>query len=339
MGLGRFVCVGIPFGLTLASLICILITMLSGLASNKIDMFEVNTKNLSISSSSLSNIYNEFHHSKRDVVLNRALPGQLTSAALNGAFNNGVNFTAADFDLADSYKVFVWNYCSTTGSNTTCTKAKYNWAHSSLNTTAINEKAQAVSAKIGQNATLPKDVTDAMDTYATVSKWTQVVYIIAFILTLLELIVGLFGFWSRLGSCATYLVSGFATSAIIAASILATASSVILVGAVNASSKAYGVKATLHTPFLSVTWLACAFSIGAGLFWLFSICCCKNEHRRNKNKNYSEKGFAPNSRPSSYQPIHNPNTEYAGQQSGVYNAGAQKPVHAGAYEPYSHAAV
>jgi len=325
MGFGRFVCVALPFGLTIASLVCTLIVMLSGITNHNLDMFEVNTKNLSISSSSLKNFENEV---KRDLSLSH-----LTSAALNGKIDSGVNFTAADLGLADSYKVFMWNYCSTTGSNTTCTKAKFDWAHSSLNTTAINEKAQATSSAIGQNATLPKDVTNALKTYATVSKWTQVVYIIAFIITVLELVVGLFGFCSRAGSCVTYLVSGLATTAIISASILATASSAVVVAAVQSTSKAYGVKASIQTGFLSVTWLAVAFSIGAGLFWLFSICCCKAEHRNNKKG--GEK-FIPT---GSYQPIHDPHTAYQGQQHGIYDAGAQKPIRGGGYEPYSHAAV
>lgn len=319
MGFGRFVCVALPFGLTIASLVTILVVMLSGITSHNLDMFEVKTQNLSISSSSLKNFENEI--TKRNL-------GHLTSAALNGAAANGVNFTASDLGLADSYKVYMWNYCSTSGSNTTCSKAKFNWAHSSLNVTDINAKAEAAT---GQNVTLPKDVTNALKTYGTISKWTQVVYIIALVLAVLELVVGLFGFCSRAGSCITYFISGLATTAIIGASILATASSAVVVAAVKSTTKAYGVKATIETGFLSVTWLAVAFSVGAGLFWMFSMCCCKSE--RGSNNKGGEK-FAPN---GSYQPLHDPNTAYQGQQTGIYNQ--QKPVYGAGYEPYSHAAV
>lgn len=327
-----------PFGLTIASLVCTLIVMLSGITSHNLDMFDVNMKDLSISSSSLANFADEIkkREEKRGEDLGKLVNAGLNNAAnnaVNSVLNSGVNFTATDLGLADSYKVYLWNYCSTTGTNTTCSKAKFNWAASSLNTTAINERAQTISAKVGQNATLPKDVTGALKTYSTVSKWTQVVYIIAFILTVLELIVGLFGFCSRAGSCITYLVSGFATTAIIGASVLATASSAVVVAAVKTTSRAYGVKATIETGFLSVTWLAVAFSVGAGLFWLFSMCCCKAEHR--KSSSHGAEKFA--ARPGSYQPLHDPNTAYHGQQQGVYNM--QKPQRAGGYEPYSHAAV
>jgi len=322
MGFGRFVCVAVPFGLTIASLICILIVMLNGITSHNLEMFQVQTKNLSISSSSLKNFENEI--TKRDL-------GHLTTAALNGALPDaGTNFTASALGLAESYKVYMWNYCSTTGSNTTCSKAKFDWAHSALNTTAINQQAQAST---GQNVTLPKDVTNALKTYATVSKWTQVVYIIAFLITVAELIVGLFGFCSRAGSCITYIVSGLATTAILTASGMATASSAVVVAAVQSTTKAYGVKAYIQTGFLSVTWLAVAFSIGAGLFWLFSMCCCKSEHRSSNKKN-NEK-FAPN---GSYQPLHDPNTAYQGQAQGT-TFNHQKPTYGAGYEPYSHAAV
>lgn len=295
--------------------------MLNGVTNKSLEMFDVNTKNLSISSSSLQNFVNE--------VDKRSELGHLTTAALNGATSGSVNFTASQLGLADTYKVYMWNFCQTTGTNTTCSKAKFDWAHDSLNITAINAKASATS---GTNATLPKDVTDALKTFSTVSKWTQVVYIIAFLLTVLELVVGLFGFCSRVGSCITYFVAGLQSTALICASILATASSAIVVAAIKSTSRAYGVKATIETGFLSITWIAVAFSVGAGLFWLFSTCCCKAEHRHS-NKHGGEK-FVP---AGSYQPLHDPNTAYHGQQQGVYNP--QKPVHGAGYEPYSHAAV
>ncbi|KAH8596816.1 integral membrane protein [Bisporella sp. PMI_857] len=324
MGAGRFVCVALPFGLTVASLICLLITLLAGITNKNLDMFEVTPKNMSISSDALTNIANAA--TKRDIGL-----GASISSALNG--DSSANFTASSFNLADTYKVYLWNYCSQTGEKTNCTKAKFDWASESLNVTAINEKASAISmASTGKTATLPKDVTTALKAFVKVSKWTQVVYIIAFILTVLTLITGLFGFCSRGGSCITYFVSGLATTAIIIASTMATVSSAVVVGAVKTTSKAYGVKAKLMTPFLSITWLAAAFSIGAGLFWLFTICCCKSESRGNKRN--SEK-FAP----SSYQPLHDNNTAYQGQQQGVYNPQAHQPARGAGYEPYSHSAV
>jgi hypothetical protein len=351
MGFGRFVCVAVPFGLTLASIVCILIAMLAGVTDKNLDMFEIKTQNLSISSSSLQNLANEI--TKRSPEPHYS---DLTTSALNSGSSavdsaiSGDNITAAELGLADLYKVSLWGYCSqTAGSKSNCTKAKFDWASSALNTTAI----ETLTSTTGVTVNFPKEIKGALKTYAVVSKWTEVVYIIAIITAAVELIFGLFGFCSRAGSCCTFILSGISTTAIIAASIMATAQSSIVTGAVLSVSKAYGVKASLNTGFLAVTWLAVAFSIGAGLFWMFSICCCANDHHSNKRSNRRSKGddsekLIPT---GAYQRVEDPhhfnNGAYAGQQNGAYNGQEYgvpmtnvKPTRGnGAYEPYSHTAI
>lgn len=331
-------CVAVPFGLTVASLVCILIAMLSGITNKNLDMFDVNTANLSISSSSLQNLVNL---AKRD---DSGL-GHLTTAALGGAVSSGSNITAKELGLADHYKVNMWNYCYQTGTNTTCTKAKFNWAASALNITAIETLASSTS---GVNVTLPKEMTTALKTFTAISKWTEVVYIIALITCVLELVLGLFAICSRAGSCVTWVISGLSTTTIIAASIMATAQSSIVVAALKSVAKSYGVKSSLNTSFLAVTWLAVAFSIASGLFWMFTICCCASDHKSSKGGNRRSRGVDDNEKlipTGHYAPLHDPNTAYMGgaQQTGVYNAPQNpyhKPTHAGnAYEPYSHTAI
>jgi len=336
MGVGRFVCVALPFGLTIASLISILIVMLAGVTNHNLDMFEVNTKNLSISSNSLANLENLV--TKR---FNADL-SHLTTAALTGN-----NITAADLGLADSYKVSLFNYCYQTGTNTTCTKAKFNWAASALNTTAIEKLA---STTAGVTVTLPKELTGSLHTFTVVSKWTEVVYIIAFVTCVAELIVGLFGFCSRIGSCCTFLISGISTVAIVAASIMATIQTSVVVGAIDSVAKAYGVHSSINTSFLATTWIAAAFSIGGGLFWMFSMCCCAADHHKHSNRR-SRAGDTEKLIPTgSYQRVGEPADHfhpYAGQQQGVYAPqqpygvpSNNKPIRGnGAYEPYAHAAI
>lgn len=345
MGVGRFVCVALPFALTVCSLICILIVMLAGVTNHNLDMFEVNTKNLSISSNSLANLENLV---KRDL-------SHLTSAALenanaaNAAATSGINITAADLGLADKYKVSLWNYCYQTGSNTTCTKAKFGWASSALNTTAIESLA---STTTGVKVTLPKELTASLKTFTVFSKWTDVVYIIAFITCVVELFFGIFAICSRAGSCLTFLVSGLSTVSIVAASVMATVQSSIVVGTLDSTAKAYGVKSSLNTSFLATTWLAAAFSIGGGLFWMFTICCCAADHhsKRSNRRSHADDGekLIPT---GAYQRVGEPeqyhNGAYAGQQQGIYAPQQQygvptnsKPMRGnGAYEPYAHAAI
>merc|ERR1711939_509753 len=334
MGAGRFVCVAVPFGLTLASLVCILIVMLAGVTNKSLDMFEIKTANLSISSSSLENLI--------DLTKRAPVPGDSLSALTVAGLspNTGDNITAADLGLADSYKVSLWNYCATTGSNTNCTKAEFDWAASKLNTSTVEATASALT---GTTVSLPSELKTALKTFKTFSKWTEVVYIIAFFTCVAELFLGLFGFCSRAGSCLTFIISGLSTATIIIAS-------------VKASARSYGVKGSLNTSFLATTWLAAAFSIGAGMFWMLTICCCAADHSGNSKR--KSRGVDDHEKlipTGAYQRVDDNqhfNQGYAGQQHGIYNPQQNTeygvPMHNvkpmarggnGAYEPYSHTAI
>jgi hypothetical protein len=116
---GRFVCVGMPFALTVASLIYIIIVTLTGVTNN--GLFKVNTQNLSISTSDLSSLHTRGTHIK--------LSGSAISSAAAAA--GSVNITAADLGLFDAYTISLWNYCYFSG--TTCTPAKFDWASNAIN--------------------------------------------------------------------------------------------------------------------------------------------------------------------------------------------------------------
>jgi hypothetical protein len=307
MAVGRFFCVAIPFILTIGAIICILIVLTAGLSSKSLDLFAVDPQNFSISGSALKTLIN-----------NNAVD------ALLGDLSQ--NVTAKDLGLQNGYQVYVWNYCyqNATGNNATvCTKGAYNWAASALNTTLLQRNISAASiATTGQNVTIPTTITDAVDVFITISRWTQIVYIIALVLTVLELVIGLFAFCSRVVSCLTYFVSGLSTVALIAASGLVTATSAVIVGALNNTVGKYGVTSSLDHRFLAVTWIGVLLSMGGSLFWLFSACCCAADrpHRRNADK-------------EAYTPIHIVNNNgMPPTQSAPYAPGPQRTT--GGYEPY-----
>jgi hypothetical protein len=319
-------------------MIAIIITITAGITNKNLDLFQVDTQNLSISSSSLENL--------EKLVKRESHFSELTISALTGSSSSAssaVNLTAADLGLADKYLVSLWAYCYETGTNKTCTKAQFNWAASSLNTTSI--QALAISTS-GVNFTLPKTLTSSLHTFTVVNKWTEVVYIIAFITCAIELFFGIFAICSRVGSCLTFIVSGLSTVSIVAASVMSTVLGSITVGSIDSVAKIYGVKASLNTSFLATTWIAAAFSIGGGLFWMFTICCCAADHHSKPSNRRSRGEDAEKLIPSgAYQRVQD--TTYQGQQSGVYNKDAfavptpnVKPIRSNdAYEPYSHAAI
>lgn len=82
--LGRFVCVAFPFLLTVASLICILIVALAGVTDKNLDMFDINTQNLSLSTNNLANLASLLKRSPEPVPVPVAAPVDITQA-INGA--------------------------------------------------------------------------------------------------------------------------------------------------------------------------------------------------------------------------------------------------------------
>lgn len=328
---GRFACVAIPFALTIACLVCLLIVGLAGVSNKSLFLFQINTQNLSISSTDLLSLAT----SKRD------LSSSIISATSGGATTN---ITATDLGLADLYKVSLWNYCYTTGTTTVCSAPAFNWAANATNTTKFSSLATTVA---GVSIDIPEALSKALTTFATVSKWTEIVYIIAAAFVVIELLVGVFAICSRVGSCCTWLINGLSTIAVIAASALATAMASIVVGTMITIGKPYGITASINTTYLAFTWLAAAFSLAAGLFWLFSVCCCSPEHSARRDKHRSRAGDAVEKPFGGYQRVHDPfqPTAYGGnQESGVHHGynvpmGPIKGQRAGAYEPYSHQAV
>ncbi|ORY54540.1 SUR7 protein [Pseudomassariella vexata] len=312
MGVGRVVCVALPFILTICSIICMLVAGLAGVTNDSLYMFQVNTTDLTISPASTS-----------DSDSTSTTTDALTS-----------NITVADLGLADLYDITLWGYCLTSQSGSrNCTKGKFNWAEAGLNTS----KLTTVGSSAGVNVTLPSEVTTSLNAFITVTKWTEVVYIIAMLALGLELLFGFFTACSRGISCLTWIFSGIATIAVIAAASMMTAMSVVVVGSVEATAKYYGVSSSFNRSFLATVWMGAAFAIAAGLFWMFTICCCKPERRSNKRHMDEGEKLVPN---GAYAPLHDGNNPHAynQQQYGVPRHQSQGRSDL-AYEPYSHSRV
>lgn len=329
----------LPFILCAASLIALLVAGLAGVADKSLYMFQVNTTDLSISPLSISSVLNsrspepnpQFH----DVV------GILTDATDSATGTkadtaSGGNVTAADLGLYNIYDVGLWGYCYTTQNGTRdCTKPAFNWAETALNKTTGDIKTLITLA--GKNVTLPSGITDAITAFGTVSRWTQITFVIAYVALAVELFFGIFANCSRAFSCITFIIAAVATVAVCSAAALATATSVVVVGAVEGTARFYGVGGSFNTRYLAAVWIAAAFAIGAGFFWLFTICCCKPDHksRRGRSGGDGEKLMQ-----GPYQPIGDQNGYQGSRFSQPYAGQPQSygpPQRDVAYEPYSHA--
>ncbi|KAI0882174.1 SUR7/PalI family-domain-containing protein [Annulohypoxylon maeteangense] len=343
MGVGRYICVALPFILTVGSIICFLIAGLTGVANNNLYIFQIDMRNVSVDASTLSSLLSNISNLEnitstisKEISSRSPAPEPVDVSSIvssitgTGSGSNG-NITAADLGIDKLYDVTLWNYCtvSANGTDKNCTQAKFNWAETDFNTTFVND----FGSDLGANITIPQEIQDALNTFKPLMKWTEVVYIIAMVALGLELVVGLFTACSRLVSCLTWLISGIATLAVIAVSAMMTAMAVVVVGAVKGAIGKYGGDASWNGSFLACIWIGVAFALGASLFWLFSICCCAPERRpyagRSRGGPEGEK-FIPT---GSYAPL-------GEQRNSGYNYGA--PQRGGArsdlaYEPYSHA--
>jgi hypothetical protein len=334
MGVGRFFCVALPFILTTISLVCLLIVGLAGVTSSNLHLFEVAPKNLSITAEQFQNL--DFKQKVTDIADKVGVDSSDVTAVTD------FSLTATQLGLGDKYDFFLWNYAELVGDVTTKSKPTFDYASNFTDTTKL-EKATS-DAKI--SVTIPDAVKTGLKTFATLVKWTEVVYIIACVTTALTVLVGIAGFFSRIGSCCTWIISGISCLAIIGFATLATVTSSVVVGALTATVKHYGVQSSVNTAWLAVIWIGAAASVASGLFWLFSVCCCANarKDKRHSRAGDSEKLLGTRG----YQPVNDPyqNSPYMGQQSGVYNQQQHAiPMHnvkaerAQAYEPYSHHAV
>ncbi|KAK3329703.1 SUR7/PalI family-domain-containing protein [Apodospora peruviana] len=342
--IGRYACVALPFLLTLASLVALLVAGLAGVSDKSLFMFQVNTTDLSISPLSVGSILDAVT-SKRDALPqdlhDPSLLTEAAAAATGSDAAQGGNITAADLGLFDLYDISLWGYCYTPQNGSrACTKPTFNWAEKALNETTNN--VNNLITLTGQNVTLPKTLTDAIGTFSTVTRWTEIVFIIAYVALGVELFFGIFANCSRAFSCVTFIVAGVATVAVCVAAALATAMSVVVVGAVEGSAKFYGVQADFNTKFLAAVWIAAAFAIAAGFFWLFTVCCCKPDYSRSKSNRRSRDSEAEKLMHGPYQPIGQP---MAGGYPQSYGHAVPQQQNYGAprrdlaYEPYSHANV
>lgn len=106
-------------------------------------------------------------------------------------------------NLKDFYTIALWGYCSGDIKDgdyktTFCSEPQPEFWFDPFKVWNVDEAKNM----------LPEDAEKTMNIYKNVSKWMFIAYIIAFIATALELIVGLFAICSRWGSCVTTLISG-----------------------------------------------------------------------------------------------------------------------------------
>ncbi|ORY19730.1 SUR7/PalI family-domain-containing protein [Clohesyomyces aquaticus] len=305
--LGRFACIFTPMALTLASLVCLVLVFSGQLNKNMalqrdLWFFKANTKEFTVNP---------------DIAPNSNLDNVLLSS---------LEASASSGELKDFYQVGLWNYCEGEINDghekiTYCSPRKvYFW----FNPIEVWELKNTTAQQV-----FPDKMKNGIDAYHKVSKWMFAAYVIAICLTAAELVVGIFAIFSRWGSLVTTIVSTASTLFVLAAAITSTALYGALAGTFDSVLKPMKIKASVGTKMLSVVWLAVAFSVASGFFWLISVCCCSGKSGHKK--------VVVEKTPYTYERVASPYLGHRQQGNELHNLPQSGTTTSGhAYEPFRH---
>ncbi|KAF2876964.1 SUR7/PalI family-domain-containing protein [Massariosphaeria phaeospora] len=320
--LGRFACIFTPMALTLASLICLGLVFSGQL-----------NKNMALQ--------RDLYFFKADTSEFQANPDQIIDEVkklpLNENLDNELLKALQDpkkaSELKDFYTVGLWNYCEGTikdGVETVdfCSERKANFWFNPLDVWKLGD------AQTG--ALYPEKMQKGLDAYKKAVKWMVAAYVIALCLTAAEIVVGILAIFSRWGSLVTTVVSTAQTIFIMGAAVSSTAIYTTLQGVFHTVLDPYKIKPSQSTKMLSVVWLAVAFSIASGFFWLASACCCSGRAA-------AQKKVSVEKTPYTYERVASPYLGHRDAQQG-HQLGSMAPskghgTSGHAFEPFRHTAV
>lgn len=338
---GRFACIFTPMALTIASLICLIIVGLGG--TNK-------------SNSSFNNLY-FFRANTSEINIDTSEIDLPSNPVTDKIINDATDVAKSAVGVKDFYHIGLWNYCSGDfGKNSTGGATDHvTYCSPRQNQFWFNPVDVWNLTNTGVDKFFSKELRDGLDKYKMAAKWMFIAYIVALITTIVEIFVGIIALFSRLGSLATTIVSTISSIFLIAFALISTILYSTLTGTFNHALKKYNIHGNLGRNMYVATWLAVAFSFGAGIFWLFSSCCCSG--RSDKIKGYgdgeSRRKFRDQQGPYQYERVESPlrgGMEYGAPKKGYQSGpGYQVPsqgvplgnvqnTRGTAYEPFRHEA-
>lgn len=230
---------------------------------------------------------------------------------------------SSNVTVKDFYHVSLWNYCSG-DLRANRDFDKYDASKSDDVTMCSKRQSQfwfdpvEVWGLTGTEADqlFSNQLRDGLKVYKSVAKWMVTSWIVAIIATAVEIVVGFFALFSRWGSLVTTIVSTVSSIFILSFALTATVLYSTLTGTFNHALKDYNIHGSLGHNIYVITWAAVLCSWVAGLFWLFSSCCCSG--RSERIKGYNEPGKNRGSQavhtPYNYQRVESPFLGHSGNQ-------------------------
>ncbi|PGH02358.1 hypothetical protein GX51_04666 [Blastomyces parvus] len=252
---GRIACIFTPYLLSIGALVCLVFVGL-GVTNTKAPLKDIYFVKADLSDLDLNS---------------KGIPNELLP------FSNSLQQADGSGNLHDFYLVGLWNHCygevdDQSGKVTKfeCTKRKAKYWFNPIDEWDLEDLVEDGD----DDKFLPDSLEKGLRAYEKVAGWMFIAFVVAFVATCVELLVGISAIFSRWGSLIVTIVSAVSSVFLFAAAITATAMYAALTAAINTSLKPYNVRATLGKNMFATLWLAVAFSLASGLFWLFSVCCC-----------------------------------------------------------------
>ncbi|KAK6538706.1 hypothetical protein TWF694_010281 [Orbilia ellipsospora] len=323
---GRVVCVSLPFMATAAAAALIVISTFIG---------QTNSKNGFLNSLYFLRLDTRYINAPNEL---GDIPGTNLDNLLEGkvGIDLSIQNTANLVGVADFYQAGLFSYCSGTYDNATQSYNVNNCSSSSASFVFNIIDIINAQANTGKNLTFPSGVNDAFKAVRALTHAQYVCFVAGIIATGVELVLGIFAFLSRWGSCVTTIVAIFAFWALLAASVINIALYSTMSKAFNASFGTFGVSGAINRHVYTIMFVGVAVSLGAMLFWTLSTCCCSG--RRDKIMKGERRSASP---VKGYERVASPymghNTGPAPpppQQYGMTYGGKE-----GGYEPMRHAQV
>ena len=236
--------------------------------------------------------------------------------------------------MQDYYTIYLRSYCGWNGNDkyANCTNPKSYFWFDPINVWGLNDTGTPVHDYLSHG------FTDGLDTYHAASKAMFVLYVAALAATSATLLVGISAIFSRWGSFFTTFCAKAASACFIGASGLASGIFLIMRRTMNNELKDdYGITTSIGGKSLALSWIGTAFAVGAGFFWLLSVCCCSGRSPYNPGGREARRTRAEKT-PYTYERVGSP---YLGprdtQSVPLQNFGGEGGGHGqrgSAYEPF-----
>lgn len=235
--------------------------------------------------------------------------------------------------MKDHYTIYLRTYCSWNGNDeyANCTDPQAYFWFNPIKVWGLNDTGIPV------DEFLPKTLKDGLDVYKGASKAIFYLYVFALSAACVTLLVGISAIFSRWGSFFTTFCATAMALLALGASITATAVYIVVKAAINEAFKAEGIKSSTGGSILSVTWIGSALAVGAGFFWLLSVCCCSGRSPYNPGSREARRTRAEKT-PYTYERVGSPYLGPSDHQSVPLNTlgphGYAQPQRTAAYEPF-----